>query len=57
VNLDPHHAQESMIHVPARDGYTVEDLLTGEIYPWNGSRNYVRLDPAHKVGHVLRVVR
>jgi starch synthase (maltosyl-transferring) len=57
VNLDPHHAQESMVHVPAEQGYTVEDLLTGEIYPWNGSRNYVRLDPAHRVGHVLRVVR
>lgn len=57
VNLDPHHAQESIVHVPAENGYTVEDLLTGEIYPWNGSRNYVRLDPAHKVGHVLRVVR
>jgi starch synthase (maltosyl-transferring) len=56
VNLDPHHTQESMIHVPGSGHYLVEDLLTGESYPWHGSRNYVRLDPAEKVGHVFRVV-
>jgi starch synthase (maltosyl-transferring) len=35
--------------------FEVEDLLTGERYVWRGSKNYVRLDPAHKVGHVLRL--
>jgi starch synthase (maltosyl-transferring) len=64
VNLDPHQAQASMVHVPldaldlAPDQpYVVEDLLTGARYVWRGVRNYVRLDPAHQVGHVLRVVR
>jgi starch synthase (maltosyl-transferring) len=37
------------------DGYEVEDLLTGTIYTWRGTRNYVRLDPAVQVAHVFRV--
>ncbi len=53
-----------MVHVPldalrlAPDAdFQVEDLLTGERYTWHGVRNYVRLDPAERVGHLLRVVR
>ncbi|MFQ5600142.1 MAG: alpha-1,4-glucan--maltose-1-phosphate maltosyltransferase [Candidatus Krumholzibacteriia bacterium] len=64
VNLDPHTAQEGMLHVPIdrlglgpNDAYPVEDLLTGVRYTWRGVRNYVRLDPSRQVGHVLRVVR
>ena len=64
VNLDPHHMQHTMIHVPvaslglgADEPYVVEDLLSGDRYPWRGARNYVRLDPATRVGHVLRLVR
>jgi starch synthase (maltosyl-transferring) len=64
VNLDPIQAQESIVHVPVAElklgedePYTVEDLLTGERYQWRGARNYVRLDPRERVGHVLRVVR
>jgi starch synthase (maltosyl-transferring) len=64
VNLDPHHAQASMVHVPtdalglAPDAdYLVEDLLTGTRYTWHGSRNYVRLEPPEQVAHVLRLVR
>ena len=63
VNLDPLHAQESMVHVPldllglASDApYAVEDLLTGARYVWRGSRNYVRLDPRERVGHVFRLI-
>jgi len=37
------------------DLYEVEDLVTGRTYTWRGTRNYVRLDPAVQVGHVLRV--
>jgi starch synthase (maltosyl-transferring) len=51
-----------MVHVPlgtlglAEDEtYAVEDLLTGERYLWRGTRNYVRLDPAVQVAHVLRL--
>jgi starch synthase (maltosyl-transferring) len=63
VNLDPHHVHETMITVPIdsygiADGeaYDVEDLLTGERYVWRGARNYVKLDPAERVGHILRVL-
>jgi starch synthase (maltosyl-transferring) len=62
VNTDPHHAQETMVHVPLHDmgidqdrAFDVEDLLTGERYTWKGVRNYVRLDPAVEPGHVLLV--
>jgi starch synthase (maltosyl-transferring) len=63
VNLDPHHGQETMIHVPlerfgldADAAFTVEDLLSGERYTWKGRRNYVRLDPAERVGQIFRIV-
>lgn len=64
VNTDPHHAHETFVHVPVDDlglgqhqPFQVVDLLTDERYVWHGSRNFVRLDPSDKVGHVLRVVR
>jgi starch synthase (maltosyl-transferring) len=53
-----------MVHVPVAEmglgpdePYTVHDLLTGDRYYWRGARNFVRLDPAHQVAHVLRVER
>jgi starch synthase (maltosyl-transferring) len=62
VNLDPHRAQETMVHVPIGDmglsddePYVVHDLLTGARYTWRGVRNYIRLDPADQPGHVFRV--
>ncbi|MDF1504662.1 alpha-1,4-glucan--maltose-1-phosphate maltosyltransferase [Roseisolibacter sp. H3M3-2] len=62
VNLDPRNAHATMVHVPIDEmhidegePYEVEDLLTGARYTWRGSRNYVRLDPAHEPAHVLRV--
>jgi starch synthase (maltosyl-transferring) len=62
VNLDPQHAQHTMVHVPlgalgigADEPFAVDDLLTGARFTWRGARNYVRLDPAHQPGHVLRV--
>jgi len=59
VNLDPHHAQEGLVHVPYELGvppaFTVEDVLDGQTYPWRLGGNYVRLDPAERAGHVLRV--
>jgi starch synthase (maltosyl-transferring) len=64
VNLDPHRIHETAVHVPLdllrldpAAPYVVEDLLTGARYTWRGERNYVRLDPAVQVAHVLRVVR
>ncbi|MFI5230478.1 MAG: alpha-1,4-glucan--maltose-1-phosphate maltosyltransferase, partial [Gemmatimonadales bacterium] len=62
VNTDPHHAQETMVHVPIHDmgidddeSYSVRDLLTGAHFTWHGARNYVRLDPAAEPGHILLV--
>jgi starch synthase (maltosyl-transferring) len=59
VNLDPHHAQEGLVHVPYELGvppaFTVEDLLDGDVYQWRLGGNYVRLDPSERAGHVLRV--
>jgi starch synthase (maltosyl-transferring) len=59
VNLDPHNAQEGLVHVPYELGvppaFSVEDVLDGQTYQWRLGGNYVRLDPAERAGHVLRV--
>jgi len=64
VNTDPHHVQETMVHVPIHEmgidddrPYVVRDLLSGARYTWRGVRNYVRLDPNETPGHVLLVER
>ncbi len=63
VNTDFSAPHDTMVHVPLDDiglpddrPYVVEDLLTGARYTWQGSRNYVRLDPRDEPAHVLRVV-
>jgi len=62
VNLDPHGPQESWVHLPLEElglgpdePFTAHDLLTGERFPWRESRNYLRLDPRERAGHVLRL--
>lgn len=62
VNLDAWRAQDAMVTVPLeqfglheQQVYTVEDLLTGERYRWQGRKNFVRLTPGQKAGHILRV--
>jgi starch synthase (maltosyl-transferring) len=64
VNLDPHGAHDGMVDIPLdrlgigeHQPYEVEDLLDGARYTWCGRRSYVRLDPAERVGHVLRLRR
>jgi starch synthase (maltosyl-transferring) len=64
VNLDPHHPQATMVHVPLDalglgpdESFVVHDLLTGARYTWRGVRNYVRLDPPGQVAHLFRVER
>jgi starch synthase (maltosyl-transferring) len=64
VNLDPAQPQEAHVQVPVwelglshEQPYEMEDLLTGERYGWRGEWNWVRLDPALAVAHVLRLRR
>ncbi len=64
INLDPQRMHECMVHVPLEElglgedqMFEVEDLLTAVRHTWRGRRNYVRLDPSERVGHVLRLVR
>ncbi|MEP7048818.1 MAG: alpha-1,4-glucan--maltose-1-phosphate maltosyltransferase [Pseudomonadota bacterium] len=64
VNLDPHATHETMVEVPieelgigANEAYEMSDLLTGARYAWRGARNYVRLDPTERVGHVFKISR
>jgi starch synthase (maltosyl-transferring) len=49
------HVPIDEMHIDEGEPYEVEDLLTGARYIWRGTRNYVRLDPAHEPAHVLRV--
>ncbi len=63
VNLDPHAARESTVHLdlPALglgedDSFDVRDEITGETWRW-GQHNYVRLDPHVEPAHVLAVRR
>ncbi|MBM9460375.1 DUF3416 domain-containing protein [Nocardioides sp. zg-536] len=60
VNLDPHQARETMVHLdlPALrlapgGSFVVRDEMTGSAWTW-GEHNYVRLDPAQPA-HVLTV--
>jgi starch synthase (maltosyl-transferring) len=59
VNVDVAWAQEGACHVPYDLGvppaFVVTDLLTGDRFDWHVGRNYVRLDPAERAAHVLRV--
>ena len=64
VNLDPHHRQSGWVElpldilgVPGEQPYQVHDLLTGARYIWNGTRNYVELDPHTIPAHVFRLRR
>lgn len=61
VNLDPFHAHECQVYVPAWDlglptgsgTFVAEDLLTDARYTWHDAANYVRLDPFTEPAHIL----
>lgn len=62
VNLDPFQTQCSTVYVPidkfgiAPDqSYQVHDLLTDNRYWWNGSQNYVELNPEVGVAHIFLI--
>jgi starch synthase (maltosyl-transferring) len=63
INLDPHAARETMVHLdlPAlgldwHDSLAVHDELTRQDWHW-GQHNYVRLDPYTEPAHLLTVRR
>lgn len=62
VNLDPHHAHSAWVEVPLKElgidserPFQVHDLITGARYLWQGSRNFLKLDPLSAGSHVFRV--
>lgn len=64
VNLDPFHKHGTHVHVPldllgfaSDEIYQVHDLLSGQRYLWQGSRNYIELDPHALPAHIFRVRR
>jgi starch synthase (maltosyl-transferring) len=64
VNLDPHHTQSGWIDVPIDDfgiehdqSYQVHDLFSEARYIWQGSHNYVELDPHVVPAHIFRLHR
>ncbi len=63
INLDPHGARETVVHLdlPAlglgwQDGLAVHDEISGADWQW-GQHNYVRLDPGVEPAHLLTVRR
>ncbi|WP_395692700.1 maltotransferase domain-containing protein [Nocardioides sp.] len=63
VNVDPHAARETTVHLDVRalgltehDTFVVHDEITGEDWTWS-AHNYVRLDPFREPAHVLSVRR
>jgi starch synthase (maltosyl-transferring) len=60
VNLDPHAAQEALVHLdpealglPAAGQFRVFDELSGESYAWAGADPFVRLEPPGRVAHIF----
>ncbi|WP_393971590.1 DUF3416 domain-containing protein [Oxyplasma meridianum] len=64
VNLNPDQVHSATVRVPLSlvgadesKPYKVRDLLTGDLYVWNGEYNYVRLIPGERPAHILKVER
>jgi starch synthase (maltosyl-transferring) len=64
VNLDPYHAHTGWLTLPLAElgledhrAYRMYDLLGGASFLWQGSRNFVQLDPRGLVAHVFRVAK
>ena len=61
VNLDPHGARETTVHLnmPAlgmgwHDSFAVYDEITTQTWNWK-EHSFVRLDPGHEPAHILSV--
>ncbi len=64
VNLDPHSRQSGWLEIPldrfqlsSNESFQAHDLLTDTQFTWQGSRNYIELNPASVPAHILRISR
>jgi starch synthase (maltosyl-transferring) len=64
ANVDPHHTQSGWLQLdletlglPETAPFQVHDLLSGARFLWQGSRNFVSLDPTHSPAHIFRIRR
>jgi starch synthase (maltosyl-transferring) len=64
INLDPHHTHSGFVELPAEEfgiettrPYQMHELLTGARYIWNGTRNYIEINPASVPAQVFKVLR
>ena len=64
VNLSPHHTHSGWIDlelevlgVPVDRPFQVQDMLTNAYYQWQGSRNYVEINPHTVPAHIFVVHR
>jgi starch synthase (maltosyl-transferring) len=64
VNVDPFHRHHGWVELPIDDWqlepdrpYQMHDLITGARYLWEGSKNYIELDPQYLPAHIFRVRR
>jgi starch synthase (maltosyl-transferring) len=64
VNLDPHTRQSGWLEIPLdrfqlvpNEAFQAHDLLTDTQFTWQGSRNYIELNPASVPAHILRISR
>jgi starch synthase (maltosyl-transferring) len=64
VNLDPHHTQSGWVDFPLDElgidpqkPYQMHDLLSDARYLWQGSRNYIELNPQIVPAHIFRMRR
>jgi len=62
INLDPHHSQSGWLEFPienfginSHETYLMHDLITDAKYLWQGSRNYVELDPQKLGAHIFKI--
>ena len=62
VSLDPLHTQSGMVHLPIHElgfdhshQYKMHDLMTDQVYDWQGSDNYVEISDRAAPVHVFRI--
>jgi starch synthase (maltosyl-transferring) len=62
VNLDVHNTQSTYVSVPLASlglfpdtSFKVRDLLSGNVYTWQGEWQYVELNPYQMPAHIFRI--